>query len=61
MSEWQKVNDILHKGVKMEELRCKNCDRLLKEYDGKYGKFLGCPNFISDDECKTTYSMFERK
>jgi len=57
MSEWLRVNDILHKDVKMEELECRNCGRKLKEFESKYGKFLGCSNFVADDECKKTYSL----
>lgn len=57
MSEWTDINEVLKGGVKIEELRCLNCDRLLKEYEGKHGKFLGCPNFISDVECQKTYTL----
>lgn len=57
MSEWSKIEEVLQDGIKIEELRCVNCNRLLKEYEGKHGKFLGCPNFLSDEKCKKTYTL----
>ena len=46
-----------HNFENLKELRCTKCNRLLKQYEGKFGKFLGCPNWISDEECRDTYTL----
>lgn len=44
---------------KIENLKCLNCDRLMKEYDGRNGKFIGCPNWQQDVRCKKTYTIYK--
>lgn len=58
MGTFQKISELLQSTTKIkEELKCQNCGRLLKEYNGKFGKFIGCPNFQSDEGCRSTYSI----
>jgi len=50
------ISDV-KKVINMSVVNCPNCGRMLKEYDGKYGKFLGCPNYFMDQKCKKTYGI----
>lgn len=56
-SKWFTLKDILKGDNSSKQLRCENCDRVMKEYEGKHGKFLGCPNFMSDENCRNTYTI----
>lgn len=58
MSTFEKIADIIKTTTKIkQEMRCQNCNRELKEYSGKYGKFIGCPNYKIDEGCRSTYSV----
>jgi len=57
---YEKIKEKVKIGdYKIEELRCLNCDRLMKEYDGRNGKFIGCPNWQQDVFCKRTYTVYK--
>lgn len=51
------------KGIITEDdkkyMRCENCGRLMKEFDGKYGKFMGCPNYFQEEKCRKTVSLYK--
>jgi len=36
---------------------CPNCGGQLKKFDGKFGEFVGCENFIRDDNCRNKNIM----
>jgi len=58
MSNFIKVEEQLKKGIKLSNLKCKNCGTQLEIYKGRYGKFIGCPNFNGDIDCKYTASIY---
>jgi len=58
MSNYLKVNECLAKGIKLENLTCDYCNKPLKYYRSKYGIFIGCPNYIRNNNCRNTLSVY---